>query len=187
MNNVELGKRIREIRLSRHMTQSDVAGNFITRNMLSQIENGTACPSIKTLEHISKVLNIPLEQLISVDTGNQSLSEISANTAASKSVQELTSDEYIYILSSAKRNYRCACFEEITNLLSNVCEKNSPIYDEANALLARACFELAKQSRHDGNLTQAAEFGNLAVKYAGNGIYASDELMMKAYRLTLDK
>lgn len=55
MDSIELGKRIREARLSKKMTQSEVVGTFITRNMLSQIESGTATPSFKTLEYLSGV------------------------------------------------------------------------------------------------------------------------------------
>ena len=64
MNNITLGRRIKEARLAKKMTQSEVVGNFITRNMLSQIESGSASPSIKTLEYLSQVLEIPVDQLI---------------------------------------------------------------------------------------------------------------------------
>lgn len=50
MNSEELGKRIKEARLAKKMTQSELVGTFITRNMLSRIESGNACPSVKTLE-----------------------------------------------------------------------------------------------------------------------------------------
>ena len=50
MNAAELGRRIKEARIAKKMTQSQVVGTFITRNMLSQIENGNALPSITTLE-----------------------------------------------------------------------------------------------------------------------------------------
>ena len=59
MNTKELGHRIKEARIAKKMTQSQVVGDFITRNMLSQIENGTALPSVKTLKYLADVLNIP--------------------------------------------------------------------------------------------------------------------------------
>ena len=43
----ERGRRIKEARISKKMTQSEVVGTFITRNMLSQIESGAAAPSLK--------------------------------------------------------------------------------------------------------------------------------------------
>ena len=42
MNSEELGKRIKEARLAKKMTQSELVGTFIKRNMLSRIESGNA-------------------------------------------------------------------------------------------------------------------------------------------------
>ena len=69
MDNAELGRRLKSARLAKKMTQSDVVGSFITRNMLSQIESGTATPSMKTLEYLSGVLELPLEKLLSESGG----------------------------------------------------------------------------------------------------------------------
>ena len=41
MDSITLGRRIKEARLAKKMTQNEVVGNFITRNILSQIESGT--------------------------------------------------------------------------------------------------------------------------------------------------
>ena len=60
MSRGHLGKRIRDARKSLNMTQKDLAGNFITRNMLSQIENDQASPSLKTMEYIASKLDRPL-------------------------------------------------------------------------------------------------------------------------------
>ena len=64
MENNTLGKRIKEARLAKKMTQSEVVGDFITRNMLSQIESGSATPSVKTLEYLCKVLEIEPNALL---------------------------------------------------------------------------------------------------------------------------
>ena len=58
MTNAELGRIIKEARIARRMTQSEVVGDFITRNMLSQIENGNAAPSMRTLQYLMDVLDI---------------------------------------------------------------------------------------------------------------------------------
>ena len=50
MSSNELGRRIKEARLAKKLTQAEVVGDFITRNMLSQIESGSALPSVKTLQ-----------------------------------------------------------------------------------------------------------------------------------------
>ncbi|QSX05125.1 helix-turn-helix transcriptional regulator [Sedimentibacter sp. zth1] len=64
MINNNLGKRLKQARLELKMTQKDLAGDFITRNMLSQIENGVANPSIKTIEYLSKTLKKPISYFI---------------------------------------------------------------------------------------------------------------------------
>lgn len=53
---MELGERIRSARLEAGLTQRQLCGEKITRNMLSQIENGTAQPSMDTLRYLSQRL-----------------------------------------------------------------------------------------------------------------------------------
>ena len=42
---MNLGEKIKNLRISKNITQSALSGAKITRNMLSQIENGKAMPS----------------------------------------------------------------------------------------------------------------------------------------------
>ena len=60
MDNITLGQKIRELRLKNKMTQKELAGAFITRNMLSQIENDSATPSVKTIEYLAERLEKPI-------------------------------------------------------------------------------------------------------------------------------
>lgn len=60
-----IGEKIKKARLDLHMTQSRLAGDEITRNMLSAIESGKATPSVATLEHIAKGLDLPVAYLLS--------------------------------------------------------------------------------------------------------------------------
>lgn len=46
------------------MTQTELAGNQITRNMLSSIENGSAFPSLSTALYIAERLNVPVGYLL---------------------------------------------------------------------------------------------------------------------------
>lgn len=55
-----IGKRVKALRLSRGLTQKELAGDAVSRNMLSMIESGTALPSTPTLLHIAKVLSVPV-------------------------------------------------------------------------------------------------------------------------------
>lgn len=56
---MDIGKRIKKIRTTKGMTQSELAGDQITRNMLSRIENGFATPSVATIIYIAQRLGVP--------------------------------------------------------------------------------------------------------------------------------
>ena len=57
---MELGQRIRSARVEAGLSQRQLCGETITRNMLSQIENGQALPSLPTLEMLSQRLGKPM-------------------------------------------------------------------------------------------------------------------------------
>lgn len=59
-----LGRRIRELRKSKKLTQQALCGSDLNRSMLSQIENGIARPSIDTLLFLSGKLATPLSYLM---------------------------------------------------------------------------------------------------------------------------
>ena len=66
-----LGEKIKSARIERHMTQKDVVGDYITRNMLSKIENGSATPSVKTLEYLADALGLPAGYFMSEGSGDE--------------------------------------------------------------------------------------------------------------------
>ena len=56
---MEIGEKIKTLRNQRRMTQTALAGDQITRNMLSLIENGSALPSLSTILYLAERLDIP--------------------------------------------------------------------------------------------------------------------------------
>ncbi|MCF8017758.1 MAG: tetratricopeptide repeat protein [Vallitaleaceae bacterium] len=76
MKDMTLGQKIREIRLHLQMTQKELAGDFITRNMLSQIENDQATPSMKTMEYLAKQLGKSVGYFMDENHKDLSLSNI---------------------------------------------------------------------------------------------------------------
>jgi transcriptional regulator with XRE-family HTH domain len=56
---MHIGTKIKDLRASKMMTQQELAGDHITRNMLSRIENGFALPSLPSLLYISDRLGVP--------------------------------------------------------------------------------------------------------------------------------
>ena len=63
---MELGEKIKQARLEAGLSQRQLCGDTVTRNMLSQIENGTARPSMDTLKvfaaRLGKTLSYFLEE-----------------------------------------------------------------------------------------------------------------------------
>ena len=57
---MDLGQKIRQARLEAGLSQRQLCGDTITRNMLSQIENGTARPSMDTLACLAARLERPI-------------------------------------------------------------------------------------------------------------------------------
>lgn len=135
MNGQLLGRKIREARLAKKMTQTEVVGTFITRNMLSQIESGIATPSVKTLEYLAGVLEIPLSQLVSEDDTSP--------------IENLT---------AAKNAYKNRSYQEAIDIIEEP-DTQDALYDEYCALLAKAYSNLSdKQSQE-----KAAYYSKLGI------------------------
>lgn len=59
-----LGEKLRKRRTELGLSQAQVAGGCVTRNMLSRLEHDQAAPSMRTLEHLSRVLEVPMGWLL---------------------------------------------------------------------------------------------------------------------------
>jgi transcriptional regulator with XRE-family HTH domain len=147
MNSEKLGKKIKEARIARKMTQNDVVGNFITRNMLSQIESGTATPSIKTLEYLSRVLDVPLFQLIQDQRGDA-----------------------VSALEKAKRLLAKGAFGRVLEMETVYPEQFG---DEFFAIFSQAYLKLAKEKLLTESYPEAARLSQRAMEYAEKGLYAN--------------
>ena len=62
---MEIGSKIKSLRLLKKMTQADLCGDFFTRNMLSAIENSRALPSLPALEYLCDKLEISADYFFS--------------------------------------------------------------------------------------------------------------------------
>ena len=167
MDSAELGKRIKEARLARKMTQADVVGDFITRNMLSQIESGTANPSVKTLTYLAKVLQLPVNYLLpdELETFDDS------DNVVIKDLDGLT---------RMKNAYKRGDYKDAVESALPFTENASVIYDEACAVLAMSYLELAKTAE---DAREAIGYAKNAEKYAGLGIFSKREIRASALLL----
>lgn len=153
-----IGEKIKRARVARSMTQSEVAGDRITRNMLSAIESGKAAPSFETAEYIAKTLELPLGYLL--DNSEDSLAFY-----VKKDLMPKIRDAY----SSGKYN-------ECVSLILSV----EFIDDELAYLLSYCCFELGKEATKCGALKTALKYMALLKKYAKETIYDTSKIQAVA-------
>lgn len=62
-----LGEKIKQARLEAGLSQRQLCGETVTRNMLSQIENGSARPSMATLAYFAAQLGKPVSYFLEED------------------------------------------------------------------------------------------------------------------------
>lgn len=174
-----LGQRIKEARLAKKMTQTEVVGSFITRNMLSQIESGTAVPSVKTLTYLAEVLELPSSVLLPDATdGSDTNHETSATLSTAVPVDAST-------LFRAKEAYLAGNDTQAYELLSSI-EEASPLTDEAQALFARVALRLANARYSEENYSETLDLSKAAATAAAKGLYTSSELKSQALLLLSD-
>lgn len=147
-----LGQKIKEARIERNMTQKQVVGDYITRNMLSKIENDSATPSVKTLEYLASALGLPAGYFMS-DTGGD----------------ELTPEA----VDQARACYRDRDYQTTLELLDGVNIEGSGYADEVQLLKAYASYALARQKLEEGLPSMAQSLAEDAVYYNSKTMYFS--------------
>lgn len=63
-----LGEKLRQARLEKGLSQRQLCGQELTRNMLSQVENGSARPSMDTLQLLAHRLGKPVSWFLDEET-----------------------------------------------------------------------------------------------------------------------
>ncbi len=174
-----LGQRIKEARLAKKMTQTEVVGSFITRNMLSQIESGNAVPSVKTLTYLAQVLELPPSVLLP-DAADSSDTPDNRDALASTTVPKDAVSFY-----RAKEAYLAKNDEDAYNALASI-EDASVLTDETQALFAKVALRLASACYEAANYADALEYAKTSATAATKGLYASLEVKSQALLLLSD-
>ena len=154
MNERDLGARVRELRLKRGMTQKELAGGHITRNMLSLIESGSASPSVQTLLWLAERLEAPVGYFFSD-----------------------AEQEGRYLKLSVIGRLKEAWQEGDAALCTELCANLPPssIDDEVARILAEAHFLLAKEHASSFALRSAGRELDEAERCAAQSIYCRED------------
>lgn len=145
---MDLGQRIKQARLEAGMSQRQLCGDVITRNMLSQIENGSAKPSMDTLRYLADQLE-------------RSVSFFLGETAASANQDRMD---------TARQAFRSGDFAQALETLSDY-QQPDPVFDAEFFLLqALCCMELAVKTPENAAalLAQAARAGQNTPYYSAD-------------------
>ena len=143
-----LGEKIKSARKRLKITQADLCGDKITRNMLSCIENNKATPSLDTLSYLSARLELPISYIVSDDDDMFFYQKRM---------------EMRYITAAFKTHRFKECIEHI--------EKIDGRDDELYFLLASCHFEAGKSALLHGSLKSAAFHLSKVKEYALQTMY----------------
>lgn len=165
-----LGQKIRQARVERGMTQKQLVGDHITRNMLSKIENDSATPSVRTLEYLASRLGLTAGYFM-----------------ADYAVSDGTSPDG---LDDMRKAYREGRYKDCIALLGSA--KTQGTTDEGYILHAKSALAAAREALAKGDVVEAKEYADDADYYNKEGLYYSAEidaemsLILAECALTLD-
>ena len=146
---MDIGKKIKKLRTEKMMTQSELTGGEITRNMLSRIEHGAALPSLGTVVYLADKLGVPAGYLLSEGE-----------------------EEFIYHKTSVMKNIRRAYTDENYELCRDMCLTEFDEFDdELELILTDCCLGVAEESMRGGRLHKACAFLDEAVRHSRNTMF----------------
>ena len=151
---MNIGEKIKKIRAAKLMTQSELAGTHITRNMLSQIENGSAQPSMATVMYIAQKLNVSPGFLLAGED-----------------------DEWMYFKSSEISNIKKAYADKNYRLCRDICKNSEWSDDELWLILAECCLAVGKEEFCNGYLRSAVDLFDESLEYCKKTIYNTDVIV----------
>ncbi len=149
-----LGQKLRQTRLSKGLSQSQVAGDCVTRNMLSQIENDQASPSMRTLEHLAQALGVSVGWLLSDEQTDAAMER----------------------MRRARTLFRERNFEGCLALFA----QDEPGDDETLLLRSMAAGELAEQLLLDEQISRAKELAALSLEWNRKSLYGTAQAQIMA-------
>jgi transcriptional regulator with XRE-family HTH domain len=148
---MELGNKIKQARLDAGLSQRQLCGDTITRNMLSQIENGSARPSMDTLQFLASRLGKSVSFFLEENTIQ------SPNPA---------------VMDQARQAYSQRKYDQVLQILQNFQEPDPLFEHEQRYLLALSA--LAQAEVRIASADSAGAVGLLENIHRGSIYYRPD-------------
>ena len=151
---MDIGKKIKELRTKKLMTQAELAGDVVTRNMLSCIENGSALPSLGTLKHIASKLGVPVGYILADEA-----------------------EEMLYAKMSEIKDIKNAYLSGNYKICRDMCINTQIEGDDEISLIAAECsLAIAKERFAEGFLRSAAYYLDEAITFADATAYHTEHI-----------
>ena len=156
---MNIGQKIKMIRTEKLMTQNELSGGVITRNMLSQIENGIANPSLSTVQYIADRLGVPAGYLLSDGA-----------------------EEFVYNKTRVMKNIKRAYSGKNFELCREMCLSSfDDLDDELELILTDCCVGASVEYVKEGKLRLACEMLDEAIRHSKKTIYSTVTQLNRAY------
>ena len=154
---MKIGEKIKKLRTEKMMTQSEVTGGVITRNMLSCIENGSAQPSLPTLLHIANKLHVSAGYLLADDE-----------------------EEKLYMKMEELVNIKNAYLSDNIRICRDMCRKTLLSYDDEVKLIHAECaLTLGVEAFDYGRLKDACKYFDESLEAASETIYNTTRIIAR--------
>lgn len=154
---MNIGEKIKDLRCAKMMTQKELAGELITRNMLSRIENGSALPSLPTLLYLASRLGVPAGYLLAEER-----------------------DEFHYVKESKLPDIKRAFESGDWLICRDLCLELERRDDEIGYLLCQSLYNAAIDEFALGNLRSALEYFEHSRQAAASTIYPTESIRAQA-------
>ena len=146
---MNIGNKIKSLRVEKLMTQSELAGGEITRNMLSQIENGIALPSLGTVIYLANRLGVSAGFLLADET-----------------------DDFMYKKLNTMKNVKKAFTDKSFEICRDLClYELEQTDDEIELILSHCCINLGIENVCNGRLRHACEEIDQAIIHSESTVY----------------
>jgi len=149
---MNIGEKIKKLRLEKMMTQSELSGDRVTRNMLSLIEKGKAVPSMQTLSYIASRLKVSIAFLLADEKEEKMLLKYSK-------ISDIR-------LAFKDGNYRI-CMDMCKRLGRNSESRD----DEIKLIMAESALSIAKEEVYRDRIRLAWSVLDEAVLFASETMY----------------
>lgn len=158
---MELGERLRQARQEAGLSQRQLCGDTITRNMLSQIENGSARPSMETLRYLAARLGKPMGYFLE---------------------EQAVTSHNLGVMERARQKEGQAVLEELESY-----EGPDTVFDRERWLLeALTCLDMAQTALKEGKKGYAASLLERAEKAGSRTSYYTPDLEKRRWLLSYE-